>query len=241
MQPNKSNMLITGVNGSLGSAFKEHYHKSHNILGTTRKVLDLNNGSSVDKFVQAIQSNLMSFETIILCAGTYGFPNEHNYLYGKFADSPWRQKMVKQRPEIRVQELNDVTDPNLYDFFLNNYKVNVISQFRLAFQLQNKITDKIVFIASSAGVWPEDVTIFNFEQFQYKLQKASLIMGAKVISHYFPKLKIIILCPGNYTSKLNVNGTDDLNKNVLSMCRIIDNFKIEDSGKVFNFDGEEID
>lgn len=241
MQPNQSNMLITGVNGSLGTAFKEYYHKSHNILGTTRKILDLNSGSSVDKFVQAIQSNLMSFETIILCAGTYGFPNEHNYLYGKFAHSPWRQKMVKQRPEIRVQELNDVTDPNLYDFFLNNYKVNVISQFRLAFQLQNKITDKIVFIASSAGVWPEDVTIFKFEQFQYKLQKASLIMGAKVISHYFPKLKIIILCPGNYTSKLNVNGTDDLNKNVLSMCRIIDNFKIEDSGKVFNFNGEEID
>ena len=241
MQPNQSNMLITGVNGSLGSVFKEYYHKSHNILGTTRKVLDLNSGSSVDKFARAIQSNLISFETIILCAGTYSFPNEHNYLYGKFAHSPWRQKMVKQRPEIRVQELNDVTDPNLYNFFLNNYKVNVISQFRLAFQLQNKITDKIVFIASSAGVWPEDVTIFNFEQFQYKLQKASLIMGAKVISHYFPKLKIIILCPGNYTSKLNVNGTDDLNKNVFSMCRIIDNFKIEDSGKVFNFDGEEID
>jgi len=235
----QSNILITGINGTLGKTFKQHYQKSHNIMGTSRSILDFNNGSNIDKFVSLLPEDV-KFESVILCAATYSFPSDYNWTWGKNADSPWRQKHISKRPDIRREELNDVFDPNLYDFFINNYRVNVVSQFRFLFQLYPKITDKIVIIGSTAGLMNHSQESFTFEHFQYKLQKSSLMIGANNLAKFFPNLKIIILCPGNYKSNMNINGTDNIYENVSLMCNLIDNFKIEDSGKVFNFNGDEL-
>ena len=239
MRQYQNNILITGTNGTLGNAFKQHYQKSHKVMGTSRSILDFNSGSNVDKFVSSLPEHVR-FESVMLCAATYSFPNDYNWTWGKNAGSPWRQNNIADRPDKRREELNDVFDPVLYDFFMNNYKVNVISQFRFLFQLYPKIMDKIVIIGSTAGLMKYSQKSFTFEHFQYKLQKSSLMMGAKCLAKFFPNLKIIILCPGNYKSNINPDGTDNIYENVSSMCNLIDNFNIENSGKIFNFNGDEL-
>ena len=47
MRQYQNNILITGTNGTLGNAFKQHYQKSHKVMGTSRSILNFKDISEI--------------------------------------------------------------------------------------------------------------------------------------------------------------------------------------------------
>ena len=95
MRQYQNNILITGANGTLGNAFKQHYQKSHKVMGTSRSILDFNSGSNVDKFVsQYLRTGLNQRKYV---QQNLFFPTNYNGLKCHVS----RQKNIADRPDKR--------------------------------------------------------------------------------------------------------------------------------------------
>ena len=234
-------IAIIGASGTIGQAFLKHFLKNQktqklytfsrsNISFDDARILhhfiDIEDEHSIEKAASLVPDS----EQLDYIIVTTGFLSNNNIL-----------------PEKSIKDLS-------YEKFNKLYAVNAIGPALIAkyfIQKLNKDT-KSIFAVLSARVGSISDNILG-GWYSYRCSKAALNMLVKNLSieirNKNAKLIVAGLHPGTVRSKLSGPFSSSISNDkvftgdysVSKMVNVLENLTIEDSGKLFAWDGKEID
>ena len=236
-------VAIIGASGSIGKAFVEHFLKSWETkklylfsrsdinfddVRVINHFIDIEDEHSIEKAAREIPDNDYLDYTII----TTGVLFTHNIT-----------------PEKSIKDLS-------YEKFNKLYAVNTIGPALIAKHFIQKLSkdSKSIFAVLSVRVGSISDNILG-GWYSYRCSKSALNMIIKNLSIEMrrrnPNLIAVSLHPGTVKSKLsepfssasshNSNNIFTADYSVSKMINVLKNLTTEDSGKLFAWDGKEID
>lgn len=167
-------IVITGAGSGLGKDLVEVFtEKGWNVIGTTRKELDLTLQSSIDNFLETLKDQ--SVDVLINCAGLYDAP-------------PDDEKVVGTVPEIsKVFAVNTIGPKVLTDRLVENLM---------------KGEDKLVVTISSQMGLSNLMDEYNANHWSYSASKTAVNFAMIAFSEQHPEIKSVLIHPGWVKSKI---------------------------------------
>lgn len=218
------NILITGNTSGVGLELHKQYKaEGYNVIGLSRSQgYDLSDIESVHEFCDTYQFTF--FDKVILNAATAGIEYGRESSDAKFAY--WSKMM----------------------------QVNCINQTLMLHFIKNRVKEKVAFISSESALYPRMLERPKFDRFQklaYKTTKIALNMSAMYFSREFNEIgtpiPVVIYAPGSVDTNFEKQFTIDkpgkikASESAAGIKDHFDNATMEENGKMFRYDGTQLD
>ena len=229
-------VAIFGANGSIGRALCAHYQKDSNVYAFARNdfFIDTND-------IEKILLDDYKQETLLDSASSF-----ENDFFDKIIVSIGILHDKDFMPEKRIEDFSS-------DQFLETIRVNTLIPTLIAKNFYKKLKKKdrstLAFLSARVGSISDNR---SGGWYSYRASKAALNMMVMNLSielgRYNKELAVIGLHPGTVDSRLSQPFQKNLEDSkifsadfsVLKLSSVIDSLNIEDSGRCFSWDGEEI-
>eukprot|EP00916_Digyalum_oweni_P019047 GHVL01031776.1.p1 GENE.GHVL01031776.1~~GHVL01031776.1.p1 ORF type:complete len:235 (+),score=59.73 GHVL01031776.1:36-740(+) len=228
---------VVGASGKIGRSFVEYFSKKTN----TQKMF-LFSRSNIDityKNIDIIHKNI-DIEDEISIKNASNIEDNLDYLFITTG-------ILSTKNILPEKSINDLCFEN----FMKLYSVNTIGPALIAKHFMKKMNKNSIFVILSARVGSiKDNYLGGW--YSYRCSKASLNMFIKCLSiemkRKIPNMIIIGMHPGTVYSDLSKDYLSNIKKDkiftsdysVMKMMSVIDNLTIQDTGKLFAWDGQEI-
>ena len=225
------NILITGSSRGIGRGFLEAYLKQKEV----DKVW------AVTTHVDALPDLLAKYpDKLIPIHARVSEPNECEKIKSALGNetldllinnagvSPDESDVFS---EIKVATLQEAVSVNTYAAFFT-------TQACLP-ALQKAINPKVISISSLMGSIADNTSGGSYS---YRMSKAALNMFTKSFSVDHPKITAVVLHPGWVRTDMGGSGAPTtIEQSVEGMMSLIQNLKVAQSGKFYDFEGDELD
>jgi len=231
-------VLITGANSGLGLELSRHYlDNGAHVYATCRHPLE----------AHELQKLHSVYKELSIYRLDITLQEEIENLYDQLRDVPI--DLLINTAEMVLKKHGDILDATGYDVWLRSFEVNTIGTARLTLALLDNVamgsSHRLIAVISrqTASAQEKRTEHSTAGSNSYFLSsKAALNHFMRQIANALAlrRIGILLIDPGANCREATLERESCSRKKIAELTRLIDGFKLEESGRLFRYDGVEL-